>query len=108
MSAPLSRASSPIDVRPPHDTLVAAFEAAARANAPFMTIHGGREPMARTSGAALESSYRWAKLLASRGVRAGDPVLILLPTSHAFLEAMLGTMFLGAVPVPLATPMTFG
>ncbi len=108
MTVPLSRASSPTEVCPPHDTLVAAFEAAARTHAPFVTIHGGREPVARTSVAALEASYRWAKLLASRGVRAGDRVLVLLPTGHAFVEAMLGTMLLGAVPVPLATPMTFG
>lgn len=108
MNVPLSRASSPVDVRPPHDTLVAAFEAAALSHAPFVTIHGGREPSTRSSGAALESAYRWVKLLASRGVRVGDRVLVLLPTSHAFVEAMLGTMLLGAVPVPLATPMTFG
>jgi acyl-CoA synthetase (AMP-forming)/AMP-acid ligase II len=108
MTVALSRASSPIEVNPPHDTLVAAFEAAARSNAPFVTIHGGKEPALRTSAAALESSNRWAKLLASRGVGAGDRVLILMPTGHAFVEAMLGAMLLGAVPVPLATPMTFG
>lgn len=108
MTVPLSRATSPIENCPPHETLVAAFEAAARARAPFVTIHGGREPATRTSEAALASSHRWAKLLASRGVRAGDRVLILLPTGHAFVEAMLGAMLLGAVPVPLATPMTFG
>lgn len=62
----------------------------------------------RTSEAALAASYRWAKLFARRGVKAGDRVLVLLPTSHAFVEAMCGAMLLGAVPVPLATPMTFG
>lgn len=108
MKVPLSRTSSPIDACPPNDTLVAAFEAAARANAPFVTIHGGREPVVRTSAAALEAAYRWAKLLASRGVGSGDRVLVLMPTGHAFVEAMLGAMLLGAVPVPLATPMTFG
>lgn len=108
MTIPLSRASSAVAVRPPHDTLVAAFEACARAHGPFMTLHGGREPVTRTSEVALASSYRWAKLLAHRGVEAGDRVLILLPTSHAFVEAMCGAMLLGAVAVPLATPMTFG
>ena len=33
---------------------------------------------------------------------------ILLPTSPAFVEALLGTMLAGAIPVPLASPMTFG
>jgi acyl-CoA synthetase (AMP-forming)/AMP-acid ligase II len=31
-----------------------------------------------------------------------------MPTGHSFVEAMLGAMLLGAIPVPLATPMTFG
>lgn len=108
MTDPLSRASSPAPACPRHDSLVSAFEAAARDGAPFVTVHGGKEPVAKTSRAALESSHRWAKLLASRGVEAGDRVLILLQTGHAFVEAMLGTMMLGAIPVPLATPMTFG
>jgi acyl-CoA synthetase (AMP-forming)/AMP-acid ligase II len=108
MTVPLARVSSPIEACPPHETLVAAFEAAARAHAPFVTIHGGKEPVSRTSEAALEAAHRWAKLLASRGVKKGDRVLVLLPTGHAFVEALLGSMLLGAVPVPLATPMTFG
>lgn len=108
MTIPLSRSSSAVDVCPPHETLVAALEACARARGPFMTLHGGKEPVTRSAEAALASSYRWAKLLAHRGVKAGDRVLILLPTSHAFVEAMCGAMLLGAVPVPLATPMTFG
>jgi acyl-CoA synthetase (AMP-forming)/AMP-acid ligase II len=35
-------------------------------------------------------------------------VPILLPTGTAFIEALLGSMLAGAVPVPLAMPMTFG
>jgi acyl-CoA synthetase (AMP-forming)/AMP-acid ligase II len=103
-----SRASSDIDVAPPHDTLVAAFDAAARTGAPFLTFHAGKEPAARTSAQALDAALLWAKLLASRGVSKGDRVPILLPSGHAFVEALLGTMLLGAVPVPLAGPMTFG
>jgi len=106
--ARVSRVSSPVDARPPHDSLVAAFEAAARAKAPFVTLHGGKEPVAKTADLALEAAMRWARLLASRGVTRGDRVLILMPTGHAFVESMMGTMLLGAIPVPLATPMTFG
>lgn len=108
MSSSSSRVSSPVDSRPPHDSLVAAFEAAARSRAPFVTIHSGREPITKSADAALESALRWAKLLASRGVVRQDRVLVLLPTGHAFVEAMLGAMLLGAIPVPLAIPMTFG
>lgn len=103
-----ARAASDVEVRAPHDTVVAAFEAAARCDAPFVTMHSGGVATPRTSAQALESASRWAKLLSSRGVARGDRVPILLPTGHAFVEAMLGAMLAGAVPVPLATPMTFG
>ena len=49
-----------------------------------------------------------AALLHARGVRRADRVAILLPTSLDFIHSLLGTMLLGAVPVPLASPMTFG
>jgi acyl-CoA synthetase (AMP-forming)/AMP-acid ligase II len=108
MTPRISRASSEIAVDPPHDTLIAAFEAAARTGAPFVTFHAGKESVAKTSAQALERALLWAKLLASRGVSKGDRIPILLPSGHTFVEALLGTMLLGAVPVPLAGPMTFG
>jgi len=108
MSPRISRASSEISVEPPHDTLIAAFEAAARTGAPFVTFHAGKDSVAKTSAEALDRALLWAKLLASRGVERGDRIPILLPSGHTFVEALLGTMLLGAVPVPLAGPMTFG
>jgi acyl-CoA synthetase (AMP-forming)/AMP-acid ligase II len=103
-----SEAESAVAVRAPHDTLVAAFEAAAIAHAPAFSLHGAKGVVAKSTSQALEAAWRWSKLLASRGVARGDRVPLLLPTSHAFLEAMLGAMLIGAVPVPLAVPMTFG
>lgn len=99
---------SDMDVRAPHDTLVAAFEHAAREDAPFVTFHGAKGAVARPIRDALESARRWGAMLQSRGIERGDRVPILMPTGHAFVEAMLGTMLAGAVPVPLAGPMTFG
>jgi len=104
----LSRLRSDAHVRPPHDSLVAAFEAAARDGAPFMTIHTSKGPIVRPIREALASAWRWAALLRQRTVAPGDRVAILVPTGHAFVEAMLGTMLAGGIPVPLATPMTFG
>jgi acyl-CoA synthetase (AMP-forming)/AMP-acid ligase II len=104
----LARLHSDVEVRPPHDSLVAAFEAAARDDAPFVTIHGARGPAVRPVREALRTARRWSATLRARGVRRGDRVPILVPTGHAFIEALLGTMGLGAIPVPLATPMTFG
>jgi acyl-CoA synthetase (AMP-forming)/AMP-acid ligase II len=107
---PLSRAraASPVAPRPPHDTLVGAFEAVAAARAPFVTFHAASGPLRRDAREALARAHRWAALVSARGVRRRDRVLLLLPASHAFVEALLGTMLAGAVPVPLATPMTFG
>lgn len=108
MTPRISRASSELAVDPPHDTLIAAFEAGAQSGAPFVTFHSGKQSTEKTSAEALDRALLWAKLLASRGVTRGDRVPILLPSGHTFVEALLGTMLLGAVPVPLAGPMTFG
>jgi acyl-CoA synthetase (AMP-forming)/AMP-acid ligase II len=104
----LSILTSRFEARPAHDSLVAAFEAAARDDAPFVTLHGSRGPVARSIRDALASARRWSAALRARGVRRGDRVPLLMPTGHAFVEAMLGAMLSGAVPVPLAAPMTFG
>ena len=48
-----------------------------------------------------EGAARFAGLLASRGVRAGDRVGLLLPNIPAFAEAYYGALRLGAIVVPL-------
>lgn len=103
-----ARVSSTVEVRPPHDTLVSALEAAAAGDAPFFTFHGAKGATSRTSAEALGAARRWGALLRARGVTRGDRIPILLPTGHSFVEAMLGAMTIGAIPVPLAVPMTFG
>lgn len=95
-------------VRAPHDSLVAALEAGARADAPFLTLYATREPVALPARAALDGARRWASALRRAGVERGDRVPLLMTTSADFVEAFLGTMLLGAVPAPLASPMTFG
>nr|WP_217917255.1 AMP-binding protein [Myxococcus sp. AM009] len=56
--------------------------------------------------------YRRAKRtaagLARLGVREGDRVALLLPTSPAFMDAFFGTLLAGAVPVPLYPPVRLG
>jgi fatty-acyl-CoA synthase len=42
------------------------------------------------------------------GVRAGDRVAIVLPTSADFMDAFFGTLLVGAVPVPLYPPVRLG
>src|SRR5271166_3739073 len=75
----LARLQSDVEPRPPHDSLVAAFESAARDRAPFMTLHGARGPVVRPIRDALESAQRWRSALHGRGIRRGDRVPLLMP-----------------------------
>ncbi len=107
-TAQLAQNSSPEPALSPHESLVAALETGARDNAPFLTLHLGGEPTVLDARAALEGARLRARLLQSRGVKRGDRVVLLMPTSCAFVETFLGANLIGAVPVPLASPMTFG
>ena len=61
-------------------------------------IHAG----SRLDYAGLEAlSARFARLLAERGVRAGDRVAIWLPNEPAFVAAYYGALRVGAIAVPL-------
>ena len=48
-----------------------------------------------------ERCNRMANALASLGVRPGDRVALMFINDYKFIESLLGTMRLGAVPVPL-------
>lgn len=56
----------------------------------------------------LVRARRVAAALVRLGVRRGDRVAIVLPTSPAFPDAFFGTMLAGAVPVPLYPPVRLG
>ena len=107
-SRPLAEVAGPPAPVLAHPTLLGALEAGAAQGAPFVTLHEGKEPVSLDARDALDGAHRYGALLRSRGVRPGDRVPILLPTSCDFIEALLGTMLIGAVPTPLAAPMTFG
>ena len=56
-------------------------------------------------GELLESSRRVAEALESSGVKKGQPVPIILPTSTDFISTLFGTLLIGAIPVPLYPPV---
>lgn len=56
----------------------------------------------------LDAGRRAANFLLNRGVRRGQRIIILLPTSEEFLTSFFGALMAGAVPVPIASPLTFG
>lgn len=93
---------------PAHTSLVEALERAAEARAPLFTFHLGAQREALDAVALRALARRWAGRLHAEGVGRGEPVPILLPTGADFVGAMLGAATLGAIPTPLATPMTFG
>lgn len=95
--------------RPSHGTLVEALERAAQDDAPFLVLHLAQQgPVELDARDALSGARLYAAELGRRGARKGDRVVLLLPTSVAFVHAFLGCLLAGAIPVPLASPMTFG
>jgi fatty-acyl-CoA synthase len=93
---------------PRHATVGEMLRAAARAECGVTfadlqereTALGWREVYAR--------ARRVAAALAGLGVRAGDRVVLVLPTGPAFLDAFFGAVLAGAVPVPAAPPQRLG
>lgn len=92
----------------PHDSLLGALDAAVESGAPFLTLHQGRQRHVLSYREARDGAWRVGATLRGRGIRPGDRVALLLPTSALFVEALFGSMLAGAIPVPLASPMTFG
>jgi acyl-CoA synthetase (AMP-forming)/AMP-acid ligase II len=58
-----------------------------------------------TFGGLLENGRKTAHSLEEYGVKAGDPVILILPTSLEFLYVYWGILLLGAIPVPLYPPV---
>lgn len=109
MTAPrAARLASTATAPPPAPTLCDALELGASLGAPFLTFHGSGTAQRFDARAARELARRWTTALSERGVKRGQVVAILLSTSPDFVGALLGTMGLGAVPLPLPAPMTFG
>jgi long-chain acyl-CoA synthetase len=76
---------------------LAALVDAGERDAPVLIVEG--TPV--TYGELDAGAARFAGLLASRGVRVGDRVALLLPNVPAFAEAYYGALRLGAIVVPL-------
>ena len=60
----------------------------------------------RTFHQVAERSARWSWLLRERGVRPGDPVLVITGTNIDWLEIVLACLKVGAVVVPCSQAVT--
>ncbi len=101
-------AQSAEELKPLHPTLLHAFAMAAKLDAETgITLIPESEsaPEEHHSYRALyHAATRVAGALAVLGVRKGDRVLILLPTSFDFIISFFAVELLGAVPVPSYPP----
>ncbi|HYG91719.1 MAG TPA: AMP-binding protein [Azospirillum sp.] len=81
---------------------VLAYQAAARGEAPFVTMVDGP---ALTYAQAQDEAARVAGFLAALGVQPGDMVAVMLPNGLDFVRMWLGLARLGAVLVALNTDL---
>jgi acyl-CoA synthetase (AMP-forming)/AMP-acid ligase II len=66
--------------------------------------HHGGEPEAITWGELWRAATACAARFQAAGLRKGDRVLLILPTSRAFFENFFGCLLAGMIPVPAAPP----
>ena len=95
-------------LRPLHRTLLAALAASETFDDDVGITRipdDEREPEEHMSYAAIHrEAKRLARLLAARGIRRGDCVLLVFPTGYDFILTFFAVLYLGAVPVPASPP----
>jgi acyl-CoA synthetase (AMP-forming)/AMP-acid ligase II len=96
------------ELKPSHATVLHAFAAAAAAEATMGITLLPEEDDGPGEHRTYRELYHQARAVAAglvaRGVRAGDRVLLVLPTSFDFVTAFFGVGLVGAVPVPAYPP----
>ncbi len=70
----------------------------------ILLVDGEAEPEPISFRALREAAVAVAAGLRQRGVRPGDTVALMLPTGREFFAAFHGTLYAGAIPVPLYPP----
>jgi 1-acyl-sn-glycerol-3-phosphate acyltransferase len=72
---------------------------------PHLYLYGDQDaPLTLSYGELDRSARRVATALVSRGMRAGDRIALMLPTSRDYFIAFFGVLRAGAVPVPIYPP----
>ncbi len=98
----------PEDLKPLHPTMLHAFAAAARLEEKIgitLIPEDEDEPEQHFSYAHLyDRSKRIAAALQKRGLKRGDRVVLVLPTSFEFVLALFAVQRLGAIPCPSYPP----
>lgn len=71
----------------------------------ILLYEGGEEPSPLTYEELERQGRRVAAGLQQRGLEAGQPVALMLPTGRDYLFSYLGIMMAGGVPVPIYPPV---
>lgn len=88
-------------------TLTGLLERSARSSRPC-ELHLVKEGRTLPLDDLVAESQCFAAGLYDHGVRPGDRVGLILRNGAGFLHTLLGAVYAGAVPVPLALPSSFG
>ncbi|HZU61862.1 MAG TPA: AMP-binding protein [Solirubrobacteraceae bacterium] len=87
--------------------IVERWAAEAPQDTALVSLDGQGAPVAEQTAADLAAqSRRAARALTELGIRKGDPVFIMLPRIPAWYSAVLGTIRIGAVPMPGTNQLT--
>jgi acyl-CoA synthetase (AMP-forming)/AMP-acid ligase II len=89
-------------------TVVEALTLAAATDRGFTYVDLREQETFRSFATTLTDARRIAGSLLAEGVRTGDRVALVLPTSPAFVATFFGVQLAGAVPVPLYPPVRLG
>lgn len=92
---------------PQFSTLLHALERAAQGTRGVTLVpeRDGQPDEFRSYQQLWSTAHRVASALATAGVKKGDRVLMVLPTSFSFLTSFFGIQLLGAIPVPAYPPV---
>jgi acyl-CoA synthetase (AMP-forming)/AMP-acid ligase II len=93
---------------PRYATLIEMLAAAAQGDASLAFVDRREEDHEVSMAAIRERALSIAAGLMDRGVRKGDRVALVLPTSPDFVECFFGVLSAGAIPVPLYPPVRLG
>ena len=95
-------------IRPKYATLVEMLDAAAQSDLGLVFVNRKEQDQDVPFARIREQALSVAADLVRRGVRKGDRVALVLPTSPEFVQCFFGVLCAGAIPVPLYPPLRLG
>jgi fatty-acyl-CoA synthase len=95
-------------IRPKHVTLIEMLDAAAQSDIGLVFVNRKEQDQDVSFARIREQALSVAADLVRRGVRKGDRVALVLPTSPEFVQCFFGVLCAGAIPVPLYPPLRLG